>query len=308
MSGKTDASFLKDAFIQEGVSPIPGVVIAACTVGDDYDNPRNRVGVRRGGVWLGFDVSGEAVLSVDATEEGQAYVLGESGTVVRFDWKAPETGAELKASRRLFKNPSVEELGPLRRLRVLGGDVLCAGSLGQVYVLDDEVFTALPQLTIDDADVTIEDLAGHGRDDFSVVTSEGHLARFDGTRWHRVALPLESGFNSLCALKDGYAVCGGEGAVLVSEGSSWRVIRPLDTERDYWGIATFQDHVYVAHLGGIDRVVGDALEPVAIEDSDSLRFTVLRGARDGVWSFADRTVGWIHDDRWHTLVAEPPSE
>ncbi|WP_143097318.1 hypothetical protein [Myxococcus fulvus] len=61
-------------------------------------------------------------------------------------------------------------------------------------------------------------------------------------------------------------------------------------------------------MRGIDRVAGDALVPMAIEASDRLRFTVLRGARDGVWSFADRTVGWIHDDQWHTVVAEPPSE
>ncbi|AKF85752.1 hypothetical protein MFUL124B02_15765 [Myxococcus fulvus 124B02] len=308
MRGLTDAGFLNEAFIQEGVSPAPGVVIASCTVGDDEDAPRNRVGVRRDGAWLDFGLSGEAVLSVDATEAGLAWVLGENGTVVRFDWKTPATQEALKASRKMFQNPSVSTLGPLRRLRVLGRDVLCVGSMGQVYVLGDKDFTALPRLTIDDVDVTLEDLAGSRRDDFSVVTSEGHLARFDGTRWHRVPLPVDAGLNALCAWEDTLALCGGVGTVLIGRGSDWRVIRSPHSSRTYWGIAAFQGHVYAAHLGGIDRVAGDALVPMAIEASDRLRFTVLRGARDGVWSFADRTVGWIHDDQWHTVVAEPPSE
>lgn len=304
----TDAEFLRDAYIQEGVSPVPGVVIAVCTVGDDYDNPGNRIGVRRDGAWLEFDVSGEAVLSVDATEAGLAYVLGENGTVIRFDWKTPRTREALKASRKVFKNKAVEDLGPLRRLRVLGSDVVCVGSVGQAYVLGKARFSTLPQLTVDGEDVTLENLAGHGRDDFMAVTSEGHLAHFDGKRWRRISLPLETGFNGVCTLKDGYAICGNEGAVLLGSGDDWRVIRPPDTEREYYGIATYQDHVYAAHLGGIDRVVGDKLKRMVIAKASSLRFTGLRGARDGVWSLADRTIGRIHDDRWHTVAAEAPSE
>ena len=45
-----------DDYIQEGVNPAPGVVILACTVGDDYDDPQNRILVLKDGNWLDFDL------------------------------------------------------------------------------------------------------------------------------------------------------------------------------------------------------------------------------------------------------------
>ncbi|MCF7220574.1 hypothetical protein [Marilutibacter chinensis] len=144
MNGISDSEFIQDAFIQEGVSPAPDVVILACTVGDDYDDPKNRVGVKKNGLWLDFSLAGEAILSVDASADGLAYVLGENGTIVRFDWKIPTTKDELGASRTLFPNLPVDDEGPLRRIRIIGDDVICVGSVGQVYRLNNETIETLP--------------------------------------------------------------------------------------------------------------------------------------------------------------------
>ena len=38
--------FDHDDYIQEGANPASGVVVLACTVGDDYDDPKNRILVR----------------------------------------------------------------------------------------------------------------------------------------------------------------------------------------------------------------------------------------------------------------------
>ncbi|QSQ18306.1 hypothetical protein JY572_18740 [Myxococcus landrumensis] len=307
MSGIADAEFLQGAFIQEGVSPTPGVLIAACTIGDDYDDPKNRVGVRRQDSWLEFDLSGEAVLSVDATDDGWAYVLGENGTVVRFNWKAPKTKDKLKASRTLFPNEPVYDIGPLRRLRVLGTDILCAGSVGQVYCLQNKGFEALPRLVIGGEDVTIEDIAGKSRNDFIAVTSDGYAAHFNGTVWKKLKLPIQESLSSICTLEQGYGMCGNNGTIIIGSGTRWHALPPLDTERSYWGIATHQGRIYAAHLAGIDKVSGQEVIPLEIKKSKNLQFTVLRSARDGVWSFADHTIGWIHDDRWHTVCNGPPT-
>ncbi|QDH71620.1 hypothetical protein FKV23_00225 [Lysobacter alkalisoli] len=303
MSGIPDTEFIEGAFIQEGVSPAEGVIITACTVGDDYDDPRNRVGIRRQDMWLEFGLSSEAILSVDAADDGSAYVLGENGSVVRFDWKSPTTQDELRATRKVYPNAAVAHLGPLRRIRILGDDVICAGSVGQAYCLLGDRFETLPKLSIAGCDVTIEDIAGSSRDDFIAVTSDGYAAHFDGTRWSALDLPTDEGLASICRVDDGrYAIAGAMGTVLVGDTDRWSVIPPLDTERSYWGIAAHGEEIHVSHLAGVDKVVGQALVALHIEGADDLQFAVLRGGPDGVWSFADRTIGLIRNDQWQTIM------
>ncbi|MFY0562197.1 hypothetical protein ACN28E_00010 [Archangium lansingense] len=303
MNGISDAAFLQGAFIQEGVSPAPGVIIAACTLGDDDDTPKNRVGVRRQDSWLEFGLSAEAICSVDATADGLAYVLGENGTVVRFDWSRPTTRDELRASRKAFGNAEVADLGPLRRIRVIGSEVICAGSVGQAYCLHHDELEALPKLLVNGQDVTIEDLAGTSRRDLIAVTSDGYAAHFNGVEWRVLDLPAKASLTSICTLANGrQAISGKNGTVMVGGGTQWSVIRPIDVNRSYWGIASHHEALYVAHLAGIDRVSGQDLVSLDIEAADELQFTVLRGGHEGVWSFADRTIGLIRDDRWHTSM------
>jgi hypothetical protein len=306
MNGISDREFIQDAYIQEGVSPVPGVVIVASTIGDDYDNPKNRIGVRKQDSWLEFGLSGEAVLSIDATDDGLAYVLGENGTVVRFNWQTPGTKDELRASRKVFANAAVARIGPLRRIRVLGADVICAGSVGQAYCLRDERFEAFPVLKVDGQEATIEDIAGTGRKDIVAVTSDGYAAHFDGSQWRVLDLPTNTSLTSICALgSHRYAISGKTGTIIVGDKSHWNIISPIDSERSYWGIAADNGIIYVAHLGGIDKVVDQGLAALDIQGKDELQFTVLRDSSDGVWSFAGRTIGVIRNDTWHTLLRAP---
>ncbi len=303
MNGISDTEFIHDAFIQEGVSPAPGIIIAACTIGDDYDTPKNRVGVRKLGFWLEFGLSAEAILSIDAAADGFAYVLGENGSVVRFDWKSPATRDELRASRKAFANAKVAGIGPLRRVRIIGNDVVCGGSVGQAYCLQNEQFETLPKLTVAGRDVTIEDLAGKSRRNFVAVTSDGYAAHFNGAGWQVLDLPTNASLTSICMLASGnYAIAGKNGTVIVGAEDQWSTIHPIDTGRSYWGIAEYNGRIYVAHLAGIDMVAGQTLVPLDIEEADDLQFTVLRGSIDGVWSFADRTIGFIRDGHWQTIM------
>ncbi|MBO1542024.1 hypothetical protein [Pseudomonas sp. OA65] len=302
MNGISDAEFIEGAFIQEGVSPVAGIIIATCTVGGDYDNPKNRIGVRKQDVWLEFGLSAEAILSVDAAIDGSAYVLGENGSVVRFDWKSPTTKEELKASRKAYANAAVGDIGPLRRIRILGDDVICAGSVGQVYRLFGDTFETLPKLSVGHQEVTIEDIAGSSRNDFVAVTSDGYAAHFDGTNWSVLDLPTNASLTSLCRLDNGhYAIVGKNGTVLIGVADQWSIIQPIDTSRSYWGVAAYHDEIYAAHLAGVDKVAGQALVALDIEEAD-LQFTVLRSSNEGVWSFADRTIGLIRDDQWQTIM------
>lgn len=302
MNGISDAEFVEGAFIQEGVSPAEGVVIAACTVGDDDENPENRIGVRRQDGWLEFRLSAEAVVSVDAADDGAAYVLGENGSVVRFDWKSP-TREALKASRRVYANPAVADIGPLRRIRIVGADVVCAGSGGQAYRLVEDRFEALPGLVVAGRDTTIEDLAGSSRSDFIAVTSDGHAACFGGEGWTLLDLPVEASLTSICRLDDGdYAIAGKDGTVLAGAPGRWSRVPQADIERSYWGIAADGADIYAAHLAGVDRVTGQGMVALEVEDAGRLEFAVLRSGAEGAWSFAGTTIGRVRDGEWRTIV------
>ncbi|QDF03225.1 hypothetical protein [Myxococcus xanthus] len=290
-------------YIQEGANPASGAMLLACTVGDDDDVPKSRVIVVRDGLELAFSFSGDAAVSIDAAAKGPGYVLGENGTVIRFDWRGATSAAELEQSRRSFSIPAVEDLGPLRRLRLLGRDLVCAGSVGQVYQLVGDRFTALPRLTIDGEDVTIEDIAGPSATDMIAVTSDGHGARFDGEAWHKLALTGSSSLNCACRLPRGrYAIAGDNATLWIGSANKWQAVPAPQLERDYTGIAADGATLYLAHLGGIDVYEGGAMRPMKIPSRRRNEFVVLRSGPDGIGSFAGRSVGLIAAGQWQVMV------
>jgi len=250
-----------------------------------------------------FGSSGEAVLSVDASEDGTAYVLGENGTVIEFDWKTANQD-ELRASRKLYVNNIVPNIGPLRRIRLIGGDPICVGSAGQVYKLGRPQFMSLPALKLHGANQTIEDIAGNSSKDFVAVTSEGFGAWFDGSGWHDLNLPTNASLTSICKLdQESYVIVGKKGTIIVGHRGRWQSVSPAELARNYWGVAVSDGVVYAAHLGGIDLLRDNNLIPLDIPKAAECEFTVLRTGPDGVWSFAGQTIGFIGVDGWHTIIS-----
>lgn len=291
-----------DDYIQEGVNPAPGVVILACTVGDDYDDPQNRILVLKDGIWLDFDLPGDPVLSVDAMPGGIAWVLGENGSVFQFDWLTPTTSAGLTASGQRFENPEVDELGPLRRIRLIGDEVICAGSVGQAYRLRNGNFDALPPLILHDEELTIEDLCGPSPSDFIAVTTDGYGAHFDGSAWHELDLPRNVGFNRICRMQDGrYAITGYSGTLIIGRPGQWDLIPTINDEVTYYGVAASGNDVFLASLGDIFVFDGAQFRRFPIPAAPDQEFGVLRSGPDGVWSFTGHTVGVITASGWRRL-------
>lgn len=297
--------FNRGDYIQEAVSPMSGVLIMTCTVGDNYDDPINRILELRNGSWMEFGLAGEVFLSIDAMIDGQAYVLGESGTVFKFNWRAG-TQDDLKASRVPIENSSVDDIGPLRQIRIVGGDVICGGSVGQMYRLIGDQFEAFPQLIIDGVEPTIEGICGNSVNDFVVVSSDGLGALFNGSDWHNLDLPTNVNLTSVCLLDDGrYAIAGYNGTILLGNREQWTIIEPIDEERSYWGIASRDGGVYVSHSGGIDMLCDNKLSSLDIPDVSQYEITGLTTSTDGIWSCSGQTIGIITADGWRTIISNP---
>lgn len=292
-------------YIQEAVSPIPGVLIMVCTVGDNYDDPVNRVLKYRDDSWIDFGLAGEVFISIDATKNGEAYVLGENGTICKFSWRV-ESQDDFKGSRCLIENDVVADVGPLRQVRLVGDKVICGGSVGQVYWLNGDHFEPLPKLTIGGIEPTIEGICGSSVNDFIVVTSEGLGAYFDGFHWHDLDFPTNASLTSVCRLDGGdYAIAGYNGTILLGNREQWSIIEPIDDERMYWGIATLNGTVYASHSGGIDIIRDDKVTPLEIPKANLFEFTGLANGADGIWSCSGQTIGLITTDGWRTIVFNP---
>jgi len=277
--------------------------LLACTAGDDYDNPKNRILVLRNKSFLEFGTSGEAVISIDATAQEMGYILGENGTVVEFDWRNL-TQDSLKESRVVYANPSVSDAGPLRRIRIINGEIFCAGSAGQMYHLQQGQFINLPVLKFGEEALTIEDFAGTNSNDLIAVTSDGYGALFNGSDWTFTDLPSRVSFSSICSLPGGsYAIAGIKGTIIIGQNNSWSAIDPIDPKRNYWGIAPGNNVVYAAHSGGIDVLEGNKLYSMTVPAADKNTYTSLGLCKEGVLSCAGQTIGIIKKDGWHTLIS-----
>lgn len=112
-----------------------GAVAGVDPCGEDEEEQENRVLILKEGKALEFGTTGDALVSIDATPDGMAYVLAEQGDVFAFNWQSPTSKKALKAGIEIFENDTAYETGPLRRLRILGGEVLCGGTCGQMYQL-----------------------------------------------------------------------------------------------------------------------------------------------------------------------------
>ena len=260
--------------------------------------------VRKEGKWLDFSFSGEAVLSIDASPDGRAYVLGENGSVIGFSWRDSERLEELCSSVRVFVNPVVPRIGPLRRIKIIGDKVICAGSVGQVYELLAGKFRALPKLVVAGRDVIIEDIYGISLEDLTVVTIEGFLANYNGAGWEHIDLPTSASLSRISRLRDGrYVLVGKKGTVLIGDRDQWSIRESPNAEISYWGLGEWEGVLYVSHLGGIHVLLGDTLQALPIPDAENLEFTMLKSGPDGLWSFAGQTIGLIDERGWTTITS-----
>lgn len=291
----------EDDYVQEGVNPAPGVLVLACTVGDDYDEPDNRILVLRDGTWFDFNVGGDVLMSVDGTPDGTAFVLGENGSVIQLDWRTPATSSEMEATSRRFDNPQAR-LGPLRTIRVMGGEVVCSGTRGQAYRLRDGNFDALPRLVINDQEQTLESICGSSASDFIAVTTDGFGAHFDGAVWHNLDLPTNVPFNAVCRLpQGGFAIVGDAATLIIGQPGQWRLVRPDEAEYTFWGVAARESEIFVGNVGGIEVFDGSSFRLLDIPQEEDDEFGLLRQGPDGIWSFNGHTIGVITSAGWQRL-------
>ncbi|MEP5761899.1 MAG: hypothetical protein ABJ327_21825 [Litoreibacter sp.] len=300
---KLDTNLLSEgAFIQEGSISKTNTMMLACTIGDiDYDDAVSELVLNTGAESLRLRVQNEYFVSVDHTEKGDAFVMGEHGTVIRFNWKDATSIETLKSSRHLYPNPLAADTGPMRRLRIAGDVALCVGSFGQVYQVAATEIQPLKFLEIYSEPVTIKEIAGRSPSDFIAVTQHGLAARFDGENWVDLQLPTNLKLTGVTLFdRESYAVVGSGGNLFLGRGDIWHHHRNEALPRDYYSVAELDGLFYLSHIAGVDVFDGSTFSEITYDDKALLEFAFMTRGKNSVWAFSGSTIGEIASKAWTT--------
>jgi hypothetical protein len=170
---------------------------------------------------------------------------------------------------------SPENRGFLRCVRSIGGKAYAAGMDRQVYRRDGHnTWTCLDagmRPPKDQLFVGFNAIDGFGDDDIYAVGFQGAIWHYDGKLWQQMDSPTNIVLSSVCCAGDGHVYAAGRLGVLLRGGAGkWEIIDQQDTEEDFWGLAWYQDRLYISTLlrvlsletGGTLKMV-DMDEPVS---------------------------------------------
>jgi hypothetical protein len=297
----TDIDLSKGLFLRDGSVLRKEALVLAAGFNDEPDGDRSRVIYRLDGAWQNFNVPTDAMVSATASGN-KAYLVGVSGLVIEVPLSPQMTRAMVIKAIRMWAIKDAVDHGDITRIRAVAGEPYCCGQCGQVYRFDGGNWSRADAGLRSDDGPDLEDIDGSGPKDIYVVGIGGAMYHFDGRNWQAVAVPTNLHLSNVrCASPDLYYVCGDDGLILRGARDQWQVIGDPVPDKNYWGLALFDQSVYLAHGKGIDRLVGDVVEAVDIGIEGRLTFHRL-DARDGqLWSFGEDDMLVFDGGRWQKV-------
>lgn len=224
-------------------------------------------------------VFGQAYVRGSGDEHNETILSGTPGTRARIrcataiDGKAHVAGMD----RCVFRRDDRDNWTPIDR-----GTRLAAGS--------DDV-------------VGFESLDGLSSRDIYGVGWGGEIWHYDGVTWQQVDSPVNTILTGVCCAgdKEVYA-CGRLGTLLVGEKDRWMVVEHQSTEKDIWGLAWFNNHLYVSTLRAVYTLERGELQTVDF-GSDIPRTCYQLSVADGVlWSIGAKDVMAFNGREWARIV------
>jgi hypothetical protein len=187
------------------------------------------------GIWRTLALPTEATLyGIDGPSARDRLAVGDSGMVLQFRGGAWTREA---APRRDL----------LRAVWYDGRRAMVVGAAGSALIRESGAWRVLPT----DATVTFRDLDGRAWEDLWAVGDSGVVRRFDGTRWTRVAVPVEAVTLRGVHARRGREVwiVGDGGTVAHFDGITWRRVA-APAEEDLRVVTQLGAEVLVAGASG----------------------------------------------------------
>jgi hypothetical protein len=259
----------------------------------DPDHPvRHIMEWNEGTGWTSFSVPLSAIsLHQSLAPPHELFVMGTGGFVrVIADGTQTEEMVDLSDEGPRYR-------GNIRAMRQVGDHLYAVGMSRQVYRregrgrwLHDDAGMIVPLGSVEVVGLNCID----GPDE-----SEIYAAGFDGEiwwrhegRWRRVDSPTNMILREIRTIKpDLIYMCGQMGIVLKGYRDTWDVIAQDESVDNFWGMAWFRDHLYVASHTAIYRLRNEKLVRIKTGLRPKPTFGRLHATNGALWSFGpDRVV------------------
>jgi hypothetical protein len=255
------------------------------------------------GIWRGADIDMLPWTTVGAsvcqhpTEQG--IFLGLKGEIFCIG-----SGNIHEERIRLGEEDSPQNRGMMRGIRSINGKAYAVGMRRQVYRRDDvNQWTCLDETARpregDRAVVSFEAIDGFAVNDIYAAGRRGEIWRYDGNLWSSVDSPTNIILTNICcAGDDNVYVCGRLGTLVRGRNNVWQMVEHESTEEDFWGIAWYNDKLYLSTMRTVYQLEGDQLEVIDFrEDIPSSCFHL--STADGVlWSIGSKDVMAFDGQNW----------
>jgi hypothetical protein len=194
-------------------------------------------------------------------------------------------------------------VGFLRGARSIEGRAYAVGMCRQVYrYLDEGLWQRIDQgcrrPSDDPSIVGFESIDGFAEDDLYAVGLRGEIWHGDGADWTRIDSPTNMILTQVCCAGDGLVyACGQNGTLLRGRAGRWEVIEHQVRGDDFWGLAWFRSHLFVASLYYVAVFDGQDLKLVTSDGSPSSAYH-LSSTPDRLWSIGPREVAIFDGSTW----------
>ena len=177
------------------------------------------------------------------------------------------------------------DLVTLRCINEIAGTLYAAGMGRHVYrqepngqwvAVDQGLFVPADDRT---RPVGINSIDGRADGQLVAVGWHGEVMTFDGHQWAVIQAPTNVVLTSVVVLSGGEAIAAGmAGLLLRGRESAWSVIPHDDTSKDFWGLVSFREQVFVSNYDGVFRLDGDSLASTQMPDDVTSAFLATNGA------------------------------
>jgi len=190
----------------------------------------------------------------------------------------------------------------LRCITAIGNRVYVVGMARQVYRrdgpnswtrIDQGTFVPRNQRT---QSVGFNDIDGLTANALYAVGYKGEIWFYDGAVWSQLDSPTNVSLNCVqCAADDRVYAAGMAGTILRGNRNGWTAIVQDVTTKDFWGIASFREQVYLSNYDGVFILRGDVPIPVDMGLKKRLS-TAYLDAGDGIlWSVGHKDIACTED-------------
>jgi len=193
--------------------------------------------------------------------------------------------------------------GFIRDLRPIGQHLYAVGMGRQVYrrlgpqhwVQFDDGLKNAPE---DYLEVTgFNAIDGASEEDIYAVGFNGEIWHCAKGKWREVASPTNLILERVRVVRSDLVYAAGQrGVLLRGHEEVWESIDQSITDKDFWGLEWFRDHLYLSTNEALFRLNDrDELESVDLGLAGPRTYSQLHANKGALWSFGPKHLSWTQD-------------